>query len=136
MVKQANVDGDLRQIDSANNMEESEVTVLSSKSCSSYKYTEEDIEKFFDSDNGQEEEHTLEDSICRPLIGLQNYKPFFLYCKMCPEVENIHLLSIENHIRLKDPERHKAKLLEFHKSTSNNKIFTFYLILFRKKDRN
>ena len=27
-------------------------------------------------------------------------------------VENIHLKSIENHIRLKDPERHKATLLE------------------------
>ena len=78
-----------------------------------YKYTVEVIDKFFASDNGQQEEHSLEDSICGNIIEKQNYKPFFLYCKMCPEVENIHLLSIENHIRLKDPERHKAKLLEF-----------------------
>jgi len=35
-----------------------------------------------------------------------------LYCKICPKVENIHLKSIEYHIRLKDPQHHKAKLLE------------------------
>ena len=40
----------------------------------------ERIEKFFTSDRGQEEEHTLEESICRPLIGIQNYKSFFKYC--------------------------------------------------------
>ena len=39
-------------------------------------------------------------------------KPFFYYCKANPDVENIHLKSIEDHIRLEDPERHKAKLLE------------------------
>jgi hypothetical protein len=77
-----------------------------------YKYTVEVIDKFFASDNGQQEEHSLEDSICGNIIEKQNYKPFFLYCKMCSEVENIHLASIENHIRLKDQEKHKAKLLE------------------------
>jgi hypothetical protein len=46
------------------------------------------------------------------LIDKQNYKPNFLYCKLDPKVENINLKSIEDHIRLKDPERHKAKLLE------------------------
>jgi hypothetical protein len=35
-----------------------------------------------------------------------------MYCKICPEVENIHLNSIEDHIRLKDPQRHKTRLLE------------------------
>ena len=86
-----------------------------------YKYTKENIEKFFDSDNGQKEEHTLEESICRPLIGQQNYKPFFYYCKEDPKVENINLISIENHIRLKDPEKHKTKLLEFlEKEKENN----------------
>ena len=79
----------------------------------SYRYTKEDIDNFFDSDNGQIREHTLEESICRPLIGIRDYKPFFLYCKICPRVENINLKSIEDHIRLKDPEKHKAKLLEF-----------------------
>jgi hypothetical protein len=61
--------------------------------------------------NGQEEEHPFEESICRPLFDKQTYKPFFHYCKICPKVENINLKSID-HIRLKDPERYKAKLLE------------------------
>ena len=77
-----------------------------------YNYTKEDIEKFFASDNGQKEFHTLEESICAPLIGKQNNLPFFYYCKLDPKVENIYLKSIEDHIRFKDPERHKAKLLE------------------------
>ena len=72
----------------------------------------ERIEKFFASENGKEEEHTLEESICRPLIGIRDYKPFFKYCKICPKVENINLKSIESHIRLKEPELHKAKLLK------------------------
>jgi hypothetical protein len=83
-----------------------------SSTFSTYKYTKEDIDNFFVSDNGQGEDHTLEESICRPLIGIQNYKPFFKYCKICPKVEFQSLISIENHIRLKDPEKHKAKLLE------------------------
>jgi hypothetical protein len=40
-------------------------------------------------------------------------EPFFYHCKLHPKVENIHLKSIEDHIRLKDPDKHKAKLLEF-----------------------
>jgi hypothetical protein len=40
-------------------------------------------------------------------------KPFFKYCKICPKVEFLSLISIENHIRLKDPSKHKAKLLEY-----------------------
>ena len=125
MVKQTNADDDLRQIDSPDNhMEESEDTV-STNSCSSYKYTEEDIEKFFASGNGQEEEHTLEDSIYRPLIGKQIHKPFFHYCKICPKVEFLSLESIEHHIKFKDPERHKAKLLEMiqteHRDKDENK---------------
>src|SRR6476646_1447449 len=121
MVKQANVDGDLRQIDSANNMEESEVIVLSSKSCSSYKYTEEDIEKFFSSYFKYHKEHSLEDSICRPLIGRQNHKPFLYFLKDDPDVVNIHLESIEQHIKFKEPERHKAKLLEMIKGEHMDK---------------
>lgn len=79
----------------------------------------ERIEEFFASDNGQEEEHALEDSICEPLIGQRSYKPYFYYCKQDPKVENINLKSIEDHIRLKDPERHKTKILEFIKNISN-----------------
>ena len=78
-----------------------------------YKYTKEDIDKFFASNNGQKDDHRLEESICRPLIGQHNYKPFFTYCKLCSKVENINLISIESHIRLADPEKHEAKLLEY-----------------------
>ena len=35
-----------------------------------------------------------------------------MYCKICPKVEFQSLISMENHIRLADSERHKAKLLE------------------------
>ena len=107
-------DGDLKLgvVDSDNSrIEESEDTI-SSNSCSGYRYTPQQIEEFFASDNGQGEEHTLEDSICRPLIGKQIHKPFFYYCKICPKIENFHLKSNEHHIKFKDPERHKAKLLE------------------------
>ena len=76
-------------------------------------FYESNSEKFFTSDNGQEEEHILEEIICRSLIGTQNYPPYFLYCKGDPKVENINLTCIEDHIRLAEPERHKAKLLEY-----------------------
>jgi hypothetical protein len=108
-------DGNIEQYsyESENNfIDYSKDTISSSKSCSGYRYTTQQVEEFFVSDNGQEEEHSLEDSICWPLIGQQNYKPYFLYCKEDPKVEFQNLFSIENHIRLKDPERHKAKLLE------------------------
>ena len=82
-------------------------------SCSSYRYTTQQIEEHFAPENSQVEDHTFEDSICRPLIGKQGHKPYFHYCKICPKVEFLSLESIEHHIRLKDPERHKAKLLEF-----------------------
>ena len=81
-------------------------------SCSTYRYTPQQIEAFFASDNGQVEEHALGDSICRPLIGKQIHKPFFHYCKICPKVEFQSLINIENHNELNDPKRHKAKLLE------------------------
>src|SRR6476646_10684595 len=68
-------------------------TIDKSSNISNYKYTVEDIDNFFASDNGQEEEHTIEESICRPLIGKHSYKPFFHYCKICPKVEFQSLLS-------------------------------------------
>jgi hypothetical protein len=67
---------------------------------------------FFASDNAQKEEHSLEESICRPLIGKQIHKQFLHYCKVHTYVEFLSLESIEHHIKFKDPERHKAKLLE------------------------
>ena len=36
---------------------------------STYRYTKDDINIFFASDNGQKEDHTLEESICKLLIG-------------------------------------------------------------------
>jgi len=80
--------------------------------CSTYRYSYQQIEEIFASDNGQEVDHTFEDSICRPLIGKQIYKPFFYYCKEDPNVVNVNLESIEHHIKFKDPESHKSKLLE------------------------
>jgi len=47
------------------------------------------------------------------VIGKQIHKPSFYYCKICPKVEFLSLESIEHHIKFEDPERHKAKLLEY-----------------------
>jgi hypothetical protein len=90
----------------------SSYTANLSSALQNYTYTTEDIDTFFASDNGQEEEHELEQSICRPLIGRQNNKPYFYYCKEYPKVENINFKNIKDHIMLKDSERHKSKLLE------------------------
>jgi hypothetical protein len=89
-----------------------DVTIIKSDLYSTYRYTADQIEEFFASENGQTEEHTLEESVCRELIGQQNTTPFYYYCKIDPKVENINFKSIEDHINLKDPQRHKEKLLE------------------------
>ena len=47
------------------------------------------------------------------MIGIRDSKPLFKYCKICSKVEFQNLKSIEGHDRLKDPQRHKAKLLEY-----------------------
>lgn len=47
-----------------------------------------------------------------PLIEQQSYNPYFLYCNICPKVKDQDLISIENYIKLKDPQRHKSRLLE------------------------
>jgi len=99
--------------ESENNFfDDSKDTALISKSVSSYRYTEGDIEKFFASDFEYHKENSFEDSICRPLIGRQDHHPFLYFLKDDPDVVNIYLESIEHHIRYKDPERYKAKLLE------------------------
>ncbi|HXS59327.1 MAG TPA: hypothetical protein VN703_00760 [Candidatus Sulfopaludibacter sp.] len=74
-----------------------------SNSCLSYRYTPEQIEEFYASNNGQEEEeHPYEESIYRPLISKQIHKLFFYYCKICPKVEFLSLESIEHHVKFKD----------------------------------
>jgi hypothetical protein len=55
------------------------------------------------------------------MTGRQNHKPFFYYCKDHPDIENIYLKSIEDHIRLKDPEYHKTKLIELLRKKRNTK---------------
>lgn len=45
-------------------------------------------------------EYVIEENIYIQLIGQQNYKQYFYYCKEDPKVENINLKSIEDHIRL------------------------------------
>ena len=82
----------------------------------------EQIEKFFTSDNGQGEKHTLEESICLQLIGRQNHTPYFYYCKLDSKIENINLKSIKDHIRIKDPERNKSKLLGLFHNKEEEKI--------------
>ena len=47
--------------------------------------------------------------------------PYFLYCKICPKVEFLPLESMENHIRLAEPDRHKAKLLDTIQGDQTNK---------------
>jgi len=48
----------------------------------------------------------------------KNLQTFFLYCSICSEVEDLNLISIGNHITLKDPQTHKAKLLEILKKAN------------------
>jgi len=85
--------------DSENNfIDDSKDTALSSDSCSRYGYTIEDIEKFFTSDFEYHKEHSLEDCICRSLIGRQDHHPFLYFLKDDPDVVNIYLESIEHHI--------------------------------------
>lgn len=43
-----------------------------------------------------------------------------MYCKVCPQGRQYLSESIENHILLKDPERHKAKLLEIISNQKEN----------------
>jgi hypothetical protein len=60
-------------------------------------------------------EHNLDQSPCYPIIAIkQNY-----YCILHPEVENIHLESIERHIKYKDPAAHKSELIKLPKLTHN-----------------
>ena len=72
--------------------------------------------------NGQEEEHSFEERIYRPLFDKQTYKPFFHYCKICPKIEFLSLKSIEYHIKFNDSECHKAKLLEIIQGENMGKL--------------
>ncbi len=60
-------------------------------------------------------EHDLDQSPYPIIAFKQNY----YYCILHPEVKNILLESIEHHIKYKDPEEHKSKLLKLPKLTHN-----------------
>ena len=49
-----------------------------------------------------------------PLIA---NKQEYYFCRLHPEIKNIHLESIEHHIKYKDPEAHKSELLKSPKLT-------------------
>src|SRR5206468_8456138 len=55
--------------------------------------------------------HSLEQSPCYPVIGTKPYNGnVCYYCKIHPNIENIHLDSIEQHCRYTEPERHKTRV--------------------------
>jgi hypothetical protein len=54
-------------------------------------------------------EHTLEQSPCCPIIAVRQG---YFYCRLHPEIKNVHLESIEHHVKYKDPAAHKSELLK------------------------
>ena len=66
-------------------------TIINDSKFSNCLLSKINIEKFFAPDFEQQKEHSLEESVCKPLIGKQKSEPFFYYCKQHPDVENIHL---------------------------------------------
>jgi hypothetical protein len=69
-------------------------------------------------------EHEIYQSPCYPIIGIRTSTwtnvetgikntVRWYYCKLHPKIKNIYLDSIEHHCKYKDPEIHKAKILEF-----------------------
>ena len=66
--------------------------------------------------------HRLEQSPCYPIIGSRNRhnnkmlghrNVDWYYCKIHPNVESIHLESIEHHCKYKEPDKHERTILEF-----------------------
>jgi hypothetical protein len=57
-------------------------------------------------------EHDLDYSPCCPIIAI---KEGYFYCRLHPDVQNIHLESVEHHIRYKDPDKHRLELLKLSK---------------------
>jgi hypothetical protein len=46
-------------------------------------------------------EHTLEQSLSYQII---TKKHDYFYCRLHPDIKNVHLESIEHHIKYKDPD--------------------------------
>lgn len=76
--------------------------------------------------------HTLQQSPCYPILGIiPAGKSSLYYCEICsPEhanyqvVGSIYLDSVEHHCRYKDPDRHKAEILNrlTQNDLSNNQV--------------
>jgi hypothetical protein len=65
--------------------------------------------------------HSLNQSPCYPIIGTHNkYRVPFHYCKLHPNIENIHLESIEHHCKFSNLEFHKSEILRLLKKILAN----------------
>ncbi len=62
-------------------------------------------------------DHELDQSPCCHIISI---KDGYYYCRLHPEIKNVHLESIEHHIKHKDPATHKSELLKLSKLTHNS----------------
>jgi hypothetical protein len=79
-------------------------------------YSKQKVEDFFHDNPSLSykplSQHSLEQSPCYPIIGI-NHKRHTYYCKLHrKESENIHLESIEHHCKYKEPELHKNKIMQ------------------------
>jgi hypothetical protein len=70
------------------------------------------IEEFFNDEPWQPlPQHSLEQSACYPIIGI-NHKRGTYYCKLHrKESENIYLESVEHHCKYQKPEAHKKEIM-------------------------
>jgi hypothetical protein len=56
--------------------------------------------------------HSLEESPCYPVIGMNHTRRMY-YCKLHPkESENVNLESVEHHCKYKDPELHENEIIK------------------------
>ena len=78
--------------------------------------TREIIEEFFYDDGlpyRPPSAHTLDESPCKLIIKIiKTNNDDFYYCSVHPDVQNIHLESIEHHMKYKHPEMHKSEILK------------------------
>jgi hypothetical protein len=93
-------------------------TYRTAKFCSTYRYIPQKIEDIFASDNGKVEEHTLGESICRPYRN-KRLQTLFQVLKVMLQSREYRFEKFGEHIRRKDPERHRAKQMELLRKESN-----------------
>lgn len=87
------------------------------------KKSSEEIDKFFSDDPDAPyhplPQHSLEQSRCRSIIRTDNHS--FYCCTLHPEVQSIHLESIEHHCKYKDGETHHSEILKSLDNTPTEK---------------